>query len=85
MALQKAEEVQADIVIGTDPDADRLGIAVRNHKGEMELLNGNQTMIVMTQFILDGLSESKIRTTLLGQRSFLPDDVSVGVALQCRL
>ena len=33
MALQKAEEVQADIVIGTDPDADRLGIAVRNHKG----------------------------------------------------
>ena len=53
MALQKAEEVQADIVIGTDPDADRLGIAVRNHKGEMELLNGNQTMIVMTQFILD--------------------------------
>lgn len=53
MALQKAEEVQADIVIGTDPDADRLGIAVRNHKDEMELLNGNQTMIVMTQFILD--------------------------------
>ena len=53
MALQKAEVVKADIVIGTDPDADRLGIAVRNHRGEMELLNGNQTMIVMTQFILD--------------------------------
>ena len=67
----KAEEVQADIVIGTDPDADRLGIAVRNHKGEMELLNGNQTMIVMTQFILDRVKREQNQTTLLGQRSFL--------------
>ena len=53
MALDLADKINADIVIGTDPDADRLGIAVRNHKGEMELLNGNQTMIVMTRFILE--------------------------------
>ena len=66
MALQKAEEVQADIVIGTDPDADRLGIAVRNHKGEMELLNGNQTMIVMTQFILDRVKREQNQDYFIG-------------------
>ena len=66
MALQKAEEVQADIVIGTDPDADRLGIAVRNHKGKMELLNGNQTMIVMTQFILDRVKREQNQDYFIG-------------------
>ncbi|NJW52781.1 phospho-sugar mutase [Salinimicrobium oceani] len=53
MALEKADAVGADIVIGTDPDGDRLGIAVRNSEGEMELLNGNQTMLVMTWFLLE--------------------------------
>ncbi|MDG1822583.1 MAG: phospho-sugar mutase [Flavobacteriaceae bacterium] len=52
LAIKKAEEIDADIVIGTDPDADRLGIAVRNENNELELLNGNQTMVAMTQFIL---------------------------------
>ena len=66
MALQKAEEIQADIVIGTDPDADRLGIAVRNQKGEMELLNGNQTMIVMTQFILDHVKRKENQSYFIG-------------------
>ncbi|MCK0156941.1 phospho-sugar mutase [Cellulophaga sp. F20128] len=53
MAIKKAEEIGADIVIGTDPDCDRLGIAVRNLDGKIELLNGNQTMILMTQFLLE--------------------------------
>ncbi|MEW7291537.1 phospho-sugar mutase [Aquimarina sp. 2304DJ70-9] len=53
MAMQLAKEVNADIVIGTDPDCDRLGIAVRNNKGELQLLNGNQTMLVMTWFLLE--------------------------------
>ena len=66
MALQKAEEIQADIVIGTDPDADRLGIAVRNQKGEMELLNGNQTMIVMTLFILDHVKRKENQSYFIG-------------------
>ena len=52
MALKKANAIGADIVIGTDPDADRLGIAVRNENNELELLNGNQTMVAMTDFIL---------------------------------
>ena len=53
MALDLANEIQADIVIGTDPDCDRLGIAVRNFDDKMVLLNGNQTMIMMTKFLLD--------------------------------
>ena len=53
MALELAEKINADIVIGTDPDCDRLGIAVRNNKGELTILNGNQTMVIMTKFLLD--------------------------------
>ena len=53
MAIARAEEIGADMVVGTDPDSDRLGIAVRNLDGEMELLNGNQTMVLMTKFLLD--------------------------------
>ena len=53
MALELAKKVNADIVIGTDPDCDRLGIAVRNISGELTLLNGNQTMVLMTKFLLE--------------------------------
>ncbi len=53
MALELAEKQNADIVIGTDPDCDRLGIAVRNDENEMVLLNGNQTMVLMTHFLLE--------------------------------
>lgn len=53
MALELAEKEQADIVIGTDPDCDRLGIAVRDENNQLVLLNGNQTMVLMTHFLLD--------------------------------
>ena len=53
MAMELADEIQADIVIGTDPDCDRLGIAVRNEDGEMTILNGNQAMAVKTHFLLE--------------------------------
>jgi phosphoglucomutase len=53
IALALAEKTKADIVIGTDPDCDRLGVAVRNNDGKMILLNGNQTMILMTAFLLE--------------------------------
>lgn len=52
MALSLAEKKKVDVVIGTDPDSDRLGIAVRDLKGEMLLLNGNQTMVVLTEYLL---------------------------------
>ena len=57
MAIKKAQEIGADMVVGTDPDGDRLGIAVRNLEGEMELLNGNQTMMLMTKFLLEKRKE----------------------------
>jgi phosphomannomutase len=53
MALDLANKINADIVFGTDPDSDRLGVAVRNNIGEMQLLNGNQTMVVMTHYLLE--------------------------------
>ncbi len=53
MALELANKVNADIVIGTDPDCDRLGVAVRNLENEMVILNGNQTMLMMTDFLLN--------------------------------
>lgn len=53
MALDLAAKEDADIVIGTDPDSDRLGVAVKDLTGKMVLLNGNQTMLVMTWFLLE--------------------------------
>ncbi|GEQ85955.1 phosphoglucomutase [Patiriisocius marinistellae] len=52
MAIELAEKSNADIVIGTDPDCDRLGIAVRNNEGKMTILNGNQAMAIKTYFLL---------------------------------
>jgi phosphoglucomutase len=52
MATDLANKIGADIVIGTDPDCDRLGVAVRDLNGNMKLMNGNQTMVVMTKFLL---------------------------------
>jgi phosphoglucomutase len=53
LALQKAKEVNADLVLATDPDADRVGIAVKNHDGEFELLNGNQTGCLLVNYMLE--------------------------------
>ena len=57
MAIEYANKTNADIVIGTDPDCDRLGIAVRDTDGNMKLLNGNQTMSVMTDFLINQWKE----------------------------
>lgn len=52
LALEKARSVDADLVMATDPDADRLGIAVKNDKGEFILLNGNQTVLIFFYYII---------------------------------
>ncbi len=59
MALELADRKNADIVIGTDPDADRLGVAVRDLNGKMTILNGNQAMLLMTWFLLHQHGEMK--------------------------
>lgn len=52
LALKKADEVGADLVMATDPDADRVGIAVRDHSGELILMNGNQTAVLLTYYLI---------------------------------
>jgi phosphoglucomutase len=62
LALKKAKEIDADLVMATDPDADRVGIAVKNHKGEFILLNGNQTAALLFYYILNQWKEKKLLT-----------------------
>jgi phosphoglucomutase len=57
MALEQAEKVGADLVMGTDPDADRVGIAVRNSNGELELLNGNMTGSLLVYYLIQRWKE----------------------------
>ena len=57
MATSLAKKIGADIVLGTDPDCDRIGIAVKDGHGEMKLLNGNQAMVVMTDFLINQWKE----------------------------
>lgn len=60
MAIARAEKVNAEIVMATDPDADRLGIAVRNNRGNYILLNGNQTGVLLIWYILSQYRERKL-------------------------
>src|ERR1700710_1967913 len=53
LGLKKAREIDADILLGTDPDADRVGIGVKNNNGEWVLLNGNQTALLVFNYIIE--------------------------------
>jgi phosphoglucomutase len=53
IGLAKAKEIDADILFGTDPDADRVGIAVKDNKGNWILMNGNQTGVLLFNFIVE--------------------------------
>lgn len=57
LALNKAKEIDADLVLATDPDADRVGIAVKNNDGEFVLLNGNQTGSLLINYLLTAWQE----------------------------
>ena len=57
LALKKAKEIDADLVLATDPDADRVGIAVKNNDGEFVLLNGNQTGSLLINYVLTAWQE----------------------------
>jgi phosphoglucomutase len=59
MALRKATAIGADLVMATDPDTDRVGIGIRNGRGEFFLLNGNQALSLMIWFILKNLKDKK--------------------------
>ena len=59
MALKLANEIEADIVIGTDPDADRLGVAIRDLEDNLRLINGNQLMVLIFDYILNKKKSEK--------------------------
>lgn len=53
IGLQNAKDLDADILLGTDPDADRVAIGIKNHKGEWVLMNGNQTLVLAFAYLLE--------------------------------
>jgi len=53
IGLQKAKAIDADIILGTDPDADRVGVGVKNHKGDWVLMNGNQTAVLAFAYMME--------------------------------
>ncbi len=67
LAIKMADFKNADVVFGTDPDCDRLGVAVRNDKGEFEALSGNQTGVLLLDYVLRKLKENG----KLGQKGFV--------------
>ena len=78
MAVQQAEKTGADLVIGCDPDADRVGIAVRDNKGDLTLLNGNQTAAVLIYYLLESW---KAQGKLTGQQ-FIAETIVTSDLLQ---
>jgi phosphoglucomutase len=88
MAINKAIETNAELVMASDPDADRLGVAVRNRKGEFVLLNGNQTGEILTYYILSQFkagnryrgNEYIIKTIVT---SDLFDRIAEGYSVEC--
>ena len=57
LALDMAKEIQPDIIFGTDPDCDRIGVVVKDNKGEYQVLSGNQTGMLLSNYILSSLKE----------------------------
>ncbi|MGL4346880.1 MAG: phospho-sugar mutase [Chitinophagaceae bacterium] len=55
LGLEKAKKIDADILMGTDPDADRIALGVKNENGEWQLLNGNQMICLTTDYVLEQL------------------------------
>jgi phosphomannomutase len=90
MALALADKLNADMVIGTDPDCDRLGVAVRDNEGKMALLNGNQTMVLMTAFLLEqwkkqGKIDGKqfIGSTIVSTPMMM--ELATGYGIECKI
>lgn len=76
MAIAKAKEVDADLVMATDPDGDRVGIAVRDHDNEFVLLNGNQTASLIIYYLL---SQWKAQNKLHGEEYIVKTIVTTGL------
>lgn len=90
MAIKLAEETDADLVLGTDPDSDRIGIATRGPDGNMKLLNGNQAMCLMTDFLIQQWKEAGtlngkqfIGSTIVSTN--LVNDIAAGYGVETKI
>lgn len=76
MAIEQAQLQKAELVLATDPDADRVGVAVKNNKGEFILLNGNQTASILFYYILNRWKElGKINDRLFTVKTIVTSDL----------
>ncbi len=88
LALNKAKEIDADLVMATDPDADRVGIAVKNDQGDFVLLNGNQTGTLLIHYMLTAwekagkLTEKEYITKTI-VTSYLIDKIAASKNVEC--
>ncbi len=88
MGLAKAKQINADLVMATDPDADRVGIAVKNNSGEFILLNGNQTGTLLFNYLLN---QWKIKGWIKGNEyivktivtTYLIDKIAASKNVEC--
>lgn len=88
IGLQKAKALDADILLGTDPDADRVGIGVKNNHGEWVLMNGNQTAVLAFNYLLEARKEKGIAqandmiiTTIV--TTGMADELAKGYGVNC--
>lgn len=81
MGIALADKIKADVVFGTDPDCDRLGVALRNPKGEFVALSGNQVGVLMLNYVLTRLKEDgKLRKDSFAVKSFVSTGLAKSVA-----
>ena len=75
LAIEKAKKVKADIVLATDPDADRVGIAVRRKDGEYQLFNGNQTATVLFHYVLSQTNINPLENNFFVVKTIVTTDL----------
>jgi phosphoglucomutase len=82
IGLKKAKELDAALLLGTDPDSDRVGIAVKDLKGEWTLLNGNQTAVLLFNYIIEGRKKKGLSepTDFVGKTIVTSDLIDVFAA-----
>ena len=88
MALDLAKKTDADLIMATDPDADRVGIAVKNNEGEFALLNGNQAACLLINYVLEawekaGKLDGNQYTVKTVVTSYLIDKISASKGVEC--
>jgi phosphoglucomutase len=88
IGLRKAKQIDADILLGTDPDADRVGIGIKNKKGEWILMNGNQTAVLAFNYIIEarkakGIAESNDMVVKTIVTTDLIDEIAKRQGIKC--